>query len=257
VHFGTGNYNESTARLYSDVSLMTADPDLGADAAAFFNAITGYSQPIRYRKIEAAPLTLRDTLLDLIQVEIDQARQGLPASIVAKVNSLVDPVLIDALYQASQAGVDIRLNVRGICCLRPGVKGLSSTIEVISIVDRFLEHARIISFHHGGDERVYIASADWMPRNLDRRIELLIPVEEPRCRDRLISILETYFRDNVKARRLLPDGRQKRLRPGKGEARFRAQERLYEQARSAVTDVRQQQRTVFIPQRPGDVEESA
>ncbi len=141
VHFGTGNYNESTARLYSDVSLMTSDPDLGEDAVSFFNAITGYSQPQRYRKLEAAPLTLRDTLLDLIQVEIEQARDGLPACILVKLNALVDPLLIDALYQASQAGVEIKLNVRGICCLRPGVKKLSENIDVISVVRRDLKRS--------------------------------------------------------------------------------------------------------------------
>ena len=255
VHFGTGNYNESTARLYSDASLLSADPDLGADAVAFFNAITGYSQPQRYRKIEAAPLTLRDTLLDLIQVEIEQARDGLPARIRAKVNALVDPVLIDALYQASQAGVQIQLNVRGICCLRPGVKKLSENIEVVSIVDRFLEHARIICFDHAGDPRVFIASADWMPRNLDRRIELLVPVEDPQCRERLIDALDTCFRDNTKSRRLLPDGTHERLRPKSGETAYRAQQVLYYQARSAVTSAQQNRRTHFEPLRPSDSED--
>lgn len=255
VHFGTGNYNESTARLYSDASLLSADPDLGADAVAFFNAITGYSQPQRYRKIEAAPLTLRDTLLDLIQVEIEQARDGLPAQIRAKVNALVDPVLIDALYQASQAGVQVQLNVRGICCLRPGVKKLSENIEVVSIVDRFLEHARVICFHHAGDPRVFIASADWMPRNLDRRIELLIPVEDPQCRERLIDALEIYFRDNTKSRQLRPDGTHERLRPKSGESAFRAQQVLYEQARLALTSARQNRRTHFEPLRPTDSED--
>lgn len=255
VHFGTGNYNEATARVYSDISLMTADPDLGEDAVSFFNAITGYSQPQRYRKLEAAPLTLRDTLLDLIQVEIEQARDGLPARILAKINALVDPVLIDALYQASQAGVQIRLNVRGICCLRPGVKKLSENIEVTSIVDRYLEHARIIYFHHGGDPRVFIASADWMPRNLDRRIELLVPVEDPRCVERLTDILEVYFRDNVKARKLLPDGSHARLRPDEGETAVRAQQELYELIRSGMAAVKSQRRTLFEPHRPPDPEE--
>jgi polyphosphate kinase len=256
VHFGTGNYNESTARVYSDASLMTADPDLGADVVAFFNAITGYSQPQRYRKLEAAPLTLRDTLLDLIQVEIEQARDGLPARILAKVNALVDPVLIDALYQASEAGVDIRLNIRGICCLRPGVKRLSSRIEVINIVDRYLEHARIIAFHHGGDEKVFIASADWMPRNLDRRVELLIPVEDPRCRDQLISILETYFRDNVKARRLNSDGTQQRVKTKRGDTPFRAQQSLFEAAKESFKRARQQRRTMFEPHRPPESDDT-
>ncbi|MEZ6064335.1 MAG: hypothetical protein R3B90_01190 [Planctomycetaceae bacterium] len=250
VHFGTGNYNETTARLYSDASLLTADPDLGADAVAFFNAITGYSQPQRYRKLEAAPLTLRDTLLDLIQVEIEQARDGLPARIMAKVNALVDPVIIDALYLASEAGVEIQLNIRGICCLKPGVKKLSSRIEVVSIVDRFLEHARIIAFHHGGEEKVFIASADWMPRNLERRVELLIPVEDPRCRDQLLGILETYFKDNVKARRLKPDGSHQRLKPRKNEEPLRSQQVLHEAARERFRLARQRRRTLFEPHRP-------
>lgn len=256
VHFGTGNYNEATSRLYSDVSLMTADPDLGEDAVSFFNAITGYSQPQRYRKLEAAPLTLRDTLLDLIQVEIEQARDGLPARILAKVNALVDPVLIDALYQASQAGVQIKLNVRGICCLRPGVKKLSDNIEVVSIVDRFLEHARIISFHHSGDPRVFIASADWMPRNLDRRIELLVPIEDPRSAERLTDILEVYFRDNVKARKLLPDGSHARLRPDEGETPVRAQQELYELFRSGLKTMNSARRTHFEPHLPPDADEA-
>ncbi|MFV0444296.1 MAG: polyphosphate kinase 1 [Planctomycetaceae bacterium] len=255
VHFGTGNYNESTARLYSDVSLMTADSDLGEDAVSFFNAITGYSQPQRFRKLEAAPLTLRDTLLDLIQVEIEQARDGLPARILAKVNALVDPVLIDALYQASQAGVQIKLNVRGVCCLRPGVKKLSENIEVVCIVDRFLEHARIISFHHGGDPRVFIGSADWMPRNLDRRIELLVPVEDPRCVERLTDVLGVYFADNVKARRLLPDGSHARLTPDDGEPTVRSQQELYERIRANAVADRKQRRTVFEPHLPPDADE--
>ena len=254
VHFGTGNYNESTARLYGDVSLMTADPDLGDDAVSFFNAITGYSQPQRYRKLEAAPLTLRDTLLDLIQVEIEQARDDLPAFINAKVNALVDPVLIDALYQASQAGVKVRLNVRGICCLRPGVKKLSENIDVVSIVDRFLEHARIVHFHHAGDPRVFIGSADWMPRNLDRRIELLVPVEDPDCVRQLIDLLEVYFRDTCKARRLLPDGSHARVQPKKKESVVRSQQELHDRFRAAAAKSRTKQRTLFQPHLPPDAE---
>jgi polyphosphate kinase len=250
MHFGTGNYNEGTSRIYSDASLLTCDRDLGADAAAFFNAITGYSQPQKYRKIEAAPIGLRDKLLEMIRAEIEFKNQGGPARITAKFNALVDPVLIDALYEASQAGVDIRLNVRGICCLRPGVKKLSENIEVVSIIDRFLEHARVLYFHHGGDQRVFISSADWMPRNLDRRVELLVPVEDQSCRDRLIAILEAYFDDNVKSRKLLPDGRHRRLSPGKREP-FRSQQKLYEEARRATQLAEQQLRTTFEPHRRG------
>ncbi|MHC4993013.1 MAG: polyphosphate kinase 1 [Planctomycetota bacterium] len=179
VHYGTGNYNEVTARLYTDVSLMSSSDDLGADATTFFNLISGYSQMQPFRKIHMAPSGLRQRLLELIDSERQRCRQGQQAHIMAKFNSLADPAIIDALYEASQAGVRIELNVRGICCLRPGVPGLSENISVVSIVDRFLEHSRVYWFRHGGDELVYVSSADCMPRNLDRRRELLVPVEDP------------------------------------------------------------------------------
>jgi len=230
-HFGTGNYNENTAKLYSDASLLTCDPEMGADATDFFNAITGYSQPNMFRKLEAAPIGLRERLVELIDFEIEQARQDQPALISVKLNSLVDPSLIEKLYEASSAGVKIRLNVRGICCLRPGVPGLSENIEVISIIDRFLEHARIIHFHHDGDERVFISSADWMNRNLSGRVELLVPVEDKHCKRQLIDILDTAFADNQKARRLMPDGLYQPVRPTAGsKAAIRSQEVLYERA---------------------------
>jgi polyphosphate kinase len=191
VHFGTGNYNEITARLYSDVSYMTSNEEFGADATSFFNAVTGYSHPQQFRKIEAAPIGLREKLLEMIDLETERKLQGQDAEIVVKINSLVDTKIIDALYAASEAGVRVRLNVRGICCLRPGVPGLSENISVVSIVDRFLEHARIMYFLHGGDRRVFISSADWMPRNLDRRVELLTPIEETGLKLRLITMHET------------------------------------------------------------------
>jgi len=250
VHFATGNYNEQTARVYSDVSLFTCNPDFGADAIAFLNAVTGYSQPQRYHKIAAAPLGLRDKLLEMIRAETDFCKEGRAGRIWIKVNALVDPILIDALYEASQAGVQIRLNVRGVCCLRPGVKGLSENIEVVSIIDRFLEHARILSFHHGGDDRVFISSADWMPRNLDRRLELLIPVEDPRCRERLTHILEVCFADTVKSRKLTAAGVYRRIKPTGTEA-LRSQQVLYEEARDAQQIALQQRRTSFEPHRPG------
>lgn len=248
VHFGTGNYNEMTSRIYSDASLLTNNEELGADAVSFFNAITGYSQPQRYRKIEAAPTGLRTRLLELIEGETRRKKEGQKALIDAKVNSLVDPELITALYAASQAGVKVRLNVRGVCCLRPGVEGLSENISVISIVDRYLEHARILRFHHGGDDLVFISSADWMPRNLDRRIELLAPIEDAQCKQRLIDILDTYFDDNVKARTLKADGSYVRPKKGKGKRR-RSQELLYEDARQRVKEAEQSQRTTFVPHR--------
>jgi polyphosphate kinase len=252
VHFGTGNYNETTARIYSDVSYMTADEQYAADATNFFNAICGYSQPLKFHHIEAAPIGLREKILELIASEAEYRRQGQKARISAKLNSLVDPQIIQALYDASAAGVRIRLNVRGICCLRPGVKRLSENISVVSIVDRFLEHSRIFHFHHGGDDLVYISSADWMPRNLDRRIELLIPVQDTVSRDRLISILRATFMDNSHSHRLRPDGsyvRQKADSPAKA---FRLQRHLYQQAREVIQRVELAQPTVFQPHRaPG------
>jgi len=254
MHFGTGNYNEITAKIYSDVSLLTCNEELGADATSFFNAITGYSQPQRYRKIEMAPLGLREALLEMIEAETKRKQQGLKAHIVAKVNALVDPKMIAALYAASQAGVKVKLNVRGICCLRPGVPDLSENIEVVSIVDRFLEHARILYFYHGGDERVFISSADWMPRSFDRRVELLTPVEDTAARHRLINVLDTYFRDNRKARRLLPDGRYEPLRDDDdGEPRA-AQETLYLEACEAVRRAKQSHPTMFEPHRAASAE---
>jgi len=248
LHFGTGNYNEATARLYSDVSYMTCDEDLGTDASAFFNAITGYSTPQSFLKLAIAPMGLREKVLELIESETERSRQGQKALIMAKVNSLVDRTLIDALYTASQAGVEVLLNVRGICCLRPGIKGLSDNIMVISIVDRFLEHSRIFHFSHGGEDRVYISSADWMPRNLDRRVELLVPVDDDLSRRTLISILRTYFQDTTKSRRLLPDGRYER--PKGRRKRFRSQEALFQRACDEVAQAQQARRTVFEPHRP-------
>jgi polyphosphate kinase len=251
VHFGTGNYNETTARIYSDISFLTANEELGADATTFFNAITGYSQPRRMLKLEMAPLGLREYILELIQSETERKRRGQNGAIDAKVNALVDPAIIDALYLASQAGVKVRLNVRGVCCLRPGVPGLSENIEVVSIVDRFLEHARVIHFHHGGDDLTFISSADWMPRNLDGRVELLVPVEDPTLRDRLIAMLETYFKDTVKARRLLPDGSYERAGRGKRK-KLRSQEALFRDARNAVKQAKRSRRTTFEPHRAGE-----
>jgi polyphosphate kinase len=250
IHFGTGNYNEATSRMYSDISYMTCSESLGKDASAFFNAITGYSQPQPYEKIESAPLGLRKKLIALIDGETQRKLQGQKAYIVAKMNSLVDPEIIEALYRASQAGVIVRLNVRGICCLRPGVPGLSENIQVISIVDRFLEHARILYFYHGGENAVFISSADWMPRSLDRRIELLVPVDDPASQRRLIEILDTYFRDNQNAWELQSDGRYRRLEVEPGQPKFRAQKHLYQSAVDAVKAAEQAARTRFEPHRP-------
>lgn len=253
LHFGTGNYNESTARLYSDVSLLTCNEDLGADAISFFNSVTGYSLPQTMHSLSAAPISLRDRLAEMIEAEIQFKKQRQKSGITIKVNSLVDPQMIELLYRASQAGVKVRLNIRGICCLRPGVPGLSDNIEVVSVVDRMLEHARILHFRHGGDDRVFISSADWMGRSLDRRVELLVPVEDDRCRDRLMGILECYFKDNIKGRRLQPDGSyeipQKRRSNG---LKMPAQEWLYRETCRVAELASQSRLTVFEPHRAPD-----
>ncbi len=206
VHLGTGNYNDRTARLYTDFGLLTSSSEIGGDASAFFNALTGFSDPPRMRKLVMAPTHLRERMLKLIEREVRRAQAGQPALIRAKMNTLVDERVCRALYAASSAGVRVMLNVRGACSLRPGVAGLSDNISVVSIVGRFLEHSRIFHFHNGGEDEVFLASADWMPRNLDRRIELMIPVESRECRARLLEALDVFFRDNVKGRKLLPDG---------------------------------------------------
>ncbi|MEM9365660.1 MAG: polyphosphate kinase 1 [Planctomycetota bacterium] len=245
VHFGTGNYNEVTANLYSDVSLLTCDDALGADATSFFNAVTGASQPQNLQHLAAAPLTLRRRLLELIDGETKRSRQGQRAEITAKLNALVDTEVIDALYRASQAGVRIKLNVRGICCLRPGVPNLSDTIEVISVVDRFLEHARVVDFRHGGEHQVFVSSADWMPRNLDRRVELFVPVTDPKCRTRLRDMLQLYFRDTRNAWRMDADGQYHRITTPPNTESVRAQELLHQQA----VDRSRKQTTRFQPHR--------
>jgi polyphosphate kinase len=206
MHFGTGNYNEGTAKLYTDISYLTCRGDYGEDASAFFNTVTGRSRFQHFGRLSMAPFGLRERLLALIESETERARQGEAAEIMLKMNALEDREMITALYQASRAGVKIRLNIRGICCLRPGVKGLSENIRVISIIDRYLEHARIFHFRQGGSPAVFIASADFMQRNLSKRVELLVPIEDNSARKRLINILETHFSDNTQARILQPDG---------------------------------------------------
>ncbi len=247
VHMGTGNYNDRTARVYTDFGFLTADRVVGEDASAFFNALTGYSDPPKMKKLAMAPTNLRERFLRLIERERRRAEEGQAAEIRAKVNSLVDEDVIRALYDASRAGVRIRLNVRGICCLRPGIKGVSETIEVISIVDRFLEHARVYHFRNGGDEDVYLSSADWMPRNLDRRIELLFPVTAPEPRRKVLEVMDAMFLDNVKARRLMPDGTYKRKRPPKGEEPYRAQIQLYREWKRALERTRAATSVAFEP----------
>lgn len=250
VHFGTGNYNEVTARLYSDVSYMTSDPEFGADASVFLNSITGYSEPQTLSKLVPAPTMLREELLELIESETERRKQGQKSGIRAKMNSLVCPRVIRALYAASQAGVKIELNVRGICCLRPGVKGLSDNIKVVSIVDRFLEHSRIFYFCHGGEEKIYISSADWMPRNLDRRIELMVPVVDSPGKERIKKILDTHFADTTKGHFLRSDGTYSKKRKSSRSKALRSQEVLCKMAVQAGRRVGSTRRQVFEPHRP-------
>jgi polyphosphate kinase len=246
LHFGTGNYNESTAKQYSDISLLTCNEVLGRDATAFFNAVTGYSVERNLQALAMAPAGLRNRLLELIRDEADRRRRGQKGLIVAKMNSLVDRQIIDALYDASRAGVRIRLNVRGICCLRPGVPGLSENITVVSVVDRFLEHSRVFRFAHGGEDLMFISSADWMPRNLDRRVELLVPVTAASLRRRLVHLLDVCCADQVKGREILDDGRY-RLRTPSSPAAVASQEQLYRDAEQLARDDAQHQRTAYEP----------
>jgi polyphosphate kinase len=217
VHIGTGNYHATTARLYTDFGLFTCDEAIGSDVADMFNVLTGFGRPQSYRKVLIAPRALRDGILEEIQKTVEAHREGKPARIRMKMNSLVDGRCIRALYRASQAGVAIELNPRGICCLRPGVEGVSDTIRVVSIVGRFLEHSRVYAFERGDEQRVLIGSADLMPRNLDRRVELVAPVEDPGLRAEILDTLDRAFADNTNAWDLHSDGEWERLSPREGE----------------------------------------
>ncbi len=224
VHIGTGNYNPATARIYTDLGLFTANEEIGADATDLFNYLTGFSRQDKYRKLLVAPITLRERMLSLIEREVLHHKEGRPARIIAKINSLTDTKIIRALYEASQSGVPMNLIVRGICSLRPGAPGLSETIKVTSIVGRFLEHSRIFYFANGGEEDIYIGSADWMFRNLDRRVEILTPIEDPRLKRHIKDeILDILLSDNVKARRLMPDGSYESLQPYEDEDSLNSQ----------------------------------
>lgn len=223
VHFSTGNYNDVTAKLYTDIGLFTMNPYLGADASAVFNMLSGYSQPTKLYKVEIAPLALRQRFLSLIAREAANAAQGRTGRIIAKMNSLVDVEIIQALYAASSAGVIVKLIVRGICCLNPGVPGMSENIRVVSIVGRFLEHSRIYTFYNDGSEEIYLSSADWMPRNLDRRVELLFPIEDEALRSRIQDILSTTFKETAKMRFMQSGGLYIRSNH-RGHKRFSSQE---------------------------------
>jgi polyphosphate kinase len=227
-HLATGNYNVRTAGIYSDLGLFTCRESFGEDVTELFNLLTGYTRPGRFHHLLLAPTGLRDALLERIGREAERARAGRPARIIAKMNSLVDGALIEALYVASAAGVEIDLIVRGICCLRPGVPGLSERIRVVSVIDRYLEHARVFFFENDGAPEFLLSSADWMPRNLDRRVEIAFPVLDPALQAEIRHILEIQLADSVKARVLLPDGHSRRREAS--PAPLRSQERLYEVA---------------------------
>jgi polyphosphate kinase len=219
VHVGTGNYHARTARLYTDFGLFTCDPDIGNDVADMFNGLTGFARQRSYRRVLIAPAFLREGIVDQIERTVTAHREGKPARIVMKMNSLVDGPCIRALYDASQAGVQVDLNVRGICCLRPGVEGVSENIRVVSVVDRFLEHSRIYAFQRGEEWSTWIGSADLMPRNLDTRVELVAPVDEKALRDDLLAVLERCLADNTHAWELTSEGTWERRTAPEGERR--------------------------------------
>ncbi len=227
MHLATGNYNPVTAHLYEDIGMFTCDDEIGADATDLFNYLTGYSSKVNYRKLMVAPVNLRQGMDALIRREIEHHQKGRPARLILKMNSLVDPLIIRSLYEASQAGLPVDLIVRGMCCLRPGVTGISENIRVISVVGRFLEHSRVYYFENGGQEQIYLGSADLMPRNINRRVEVLFPVTEQRLirylRD---DVLDTYLKDNVKARLMKKDGSFSRIKPKGNEPEINVQEWL-------------------------------
>ncbi|MEO6811923.1 MAG: RNA degradosome polyphosphate kinase, partial [Isosphaeraceae bacterium] len=237
VHLGTGNYNPTTARMYTDLGLFTCRPEFGEDTTALFNLLTGYSQGHAWQRLLLAPQHMADRVLALIDRERTNAKNGLPARIIAKMNALVHPGVIKALYAASQAGVRIDLIVRGICCLRPGLPGVSENIRVLSVVDKFLEHSRISYFQNNDDPEVYLSSADWMPRNFHRRVETMWSIEDPRLRSRIVDgILAVTLADNAKARFLQGDGTYFRVPPPTtGEPLIRSQVEFQNMARELST----------------------
>lgn len=248
LHLGTGNYNDVTAKFYTDLGLLTANPYFGADISALFNMLSGYSQISKMYKVDIAPVGLREKFISLINREAATARKGREARIIAKMNSLVDVEVIEALYAASTEGVEIDLIVRGICCLRPGIPGVSERIRVRSVVGRLLEHSRIYYFLNDGDALLYLSSADWMPRNLDRRVELLFPIEDEDARERIEHILQVYLHDNVKARQLNSDGTYSRVEKN-GEKVLNSQEYLQKLARKEVKAVKEELIEEFRPVR--------
>ncbi|MBR1981752.1 MAG: polyphosphate kinase 1 [Akkermansia sp.] len=247
-HIGTGNYNENTARIYSDLSLLTCNEHLGADASQFFNSVTGLTRLMRFRRIYPAPTTMKSRLLELIAAETRRAEQGERALIRAKMNSLNDVEMMNALEQAAEAGVKIQLNIRGICCWAPTSEKAQACTRITSIVDRYLEHARLFHFHNGGNPLVFMASADWMSRNLDRRVELLVPIEEPQLSHRIQDILAACFKDNTQACDMAPDGS---YHPAASHKKpFAMQAHLQREARRRARNQETDNKRMLEPHRP-------
>ncbi len=247
-HIGTGNYNENTARIYSDLSLLTCDEHLGADASQFFNSVTGLTRLMRFRRMYPAPSAMKARLLELIAAETHRAEMGERALIRAKMNSLNDVEMMEALEQAAEAGVQIRLNIRGICCWAPTSEKARACTRITSIVDRYLEHARLFHFHNGGNPLVYMASADWMSRNLDRRVELLVPIEDSALVHRVLDILDACFKDNTQASDMAPDGS---YHPAEGRKKpFAMQAHLQRQARRRARNREMDNKRILEPHKP-------
>ncbi|MDO4518971.1 MAG: RNA degradosome polyphosphate kinase [Eubacteriales bacterium] len=256
VHLATGNYNDSTAKLYTDCGIFTADERFGEDATAVFNMLSGYSEPKKWNKLIVAPIWMKDRFLKLIEREAENAKNGIPAQITAKMNSLCDPVIMAALYYASSCGVEINLLVRGICCLKVGIPGVSENIHVRSIVGDFLEHSRIFYFHNGGNgnEEIYMGSADWMPRNLNRRVEIVFPVENEEIKKDILHILDLEFKDNVKAHILQPDGKYEK-QDKRGKVLINSQMIFCQEATEIVKKAKKNafdKTRVFIPAEPAE-----
>ena len=250
VHFGTGNYNEITAGLYTDISYMTCRRKYGYEAASFFNALTGGSKLGSMKNLTIAPFHMRERLMELIEAEINNVEKGKEARIDIKVNSLQDSSFITALYRASYAGVKIRLNVRGVCCLQPDLKKISKNIKVTSIVDRYLEHSRIYSFHNDGKPKVFISSADLMERSFDRRVELAVEVKDAESKEKVQEILKYSLKDNVQSYLLESDGTYIRRKPSKGSKKIRAQSYFHRSSVKNAGKMLNLSEEVFLPHKP-------
>ncbi len=254
IHLSTGNYNEKTARVYTDIGLFTSKNSFGRDVSSIFNLLTGYSEPPRWKKLVCSPLDLRNFFLEKIKIEIENVEKGGKGRITIKINSLIDKKIIEELYRASNTGVKIRLIVRGMCCLKPGIKKLSENIKVISIVDRFLEHSRIFYFYNSGDEDIYLSSADWMERNLDRRIEILFPILEPDLKKELRDYLDILLNDNTKARILQPNGMYIRKKESDNIKKINNQMETYKQTIKHNAKIKTEENTLFIPKKNPEID---